>query len=141
MNSGKTVFAQTMDFLPLHEFRKCVTRYRGHHKVKSFSCLDQFLFLCMAFGQLTYRESLRDIETCFDSPKFIPFYPFINFFSLKSPLPANLISSDFASLSWLSLFWSIISKRTNSISSCLVPFPAFSYLKSITINNFTPLER
>jgi len=54
-----------MDFLPLVEFRKCVARYRGHHKVKSFSCLDQFL--CLAFAQLTYRESLRDIEACLRS--------------------------------------------------------------------------
>lgn len=54
-----------MDFLPLHEFRKCVRRYDGDHKVKSFSCMDQFL--CMAFAQLSYRESLRDIESCLRS--------------------------------------------------------------------------
>jgi hypothetical protein len=65
MNIGKTIFSQIMDFLPLHEFRKCVKRYRGEYKVKSFSCLDQFL--CMAFAQLTYRESLRDIEACLRS--------------------------------------------------------------------------
>jgi hypothetical protein len=62
MYAGKLVFAQLIDHLPLHTFRRCVARYRGHHKVKSFSCLDQYL--CMAFAQLTYRESLRDIETC-----------------------------------------------------------------------------
>ena len=62
MNLGRPVFSQVMDFLPLREFRKCVRRYRGNHKVKSFSCLDQFL--CMAFAQLSYRESLRDIEAC-----------------------------------------------------------------------------
>lgn len=62
MNTGKTIFSQIMDFLPLHDFRRCVKRYRGNYKVKSFSCLDQFL--CMAFAQLTYRESLRDIEAC-----------------------------------------------------------------------------
>jgi transposase len=62
MNNGKTVFSQLSEFLPLHEFRKCVHRYRGDYKVLSFSCLDQFL--CMAFAQLTFRESLRDIETC-----------------------------------------------------------------------------
>jgi len=62
MNIGKTVFAQLIDFLPIHEFRRCVARYRGSHKIKSFSCRDQFL--AMAFAQLTYRESLRDIETC-----------------------------------------------------------------------------
>lgn len=62
MNTGRLVFSQTMDFLPLHEFRKCVQRYRGDYKVQQFSCLDQFF--CMAFAQLTYRESLRDIVAC-----------------------------------------------------------------------------
>jgi transposase len=62
MNSGRTIFAQLMDWLPLTEFRRCVDRYQGDYKVQSFSCLDQFLSL--AFAQLTYRESLRDIETC-----------------------------------------------------------------------------
>jgi len=63
MNQGKLVFAQVMEHLPLTTFRRCVARYQGEHKVKTFSCLDQFL--CMAFAQLTYRESLRDIEACF----------------------------------------------------------------------------
>jgi hypothetical protein len=65
MNSGKTIFSQLMDFLPVYEFRKCVERYNGNRKLKSFSCWDQFL--CMAFAQLTYRESLRDIEACLRS--------------------------------------------------------------------------
>jgi len=62
MNSGRTVFAQLMDFIPAHEFRRCVARYQGQYRVRSFSCWDQFL--SMAFAQLTFRESLRDIETC-----------------------------------------------------------------------------
>jgi hypothetical protein len=62
MQLGKTVFAQLMDFIPAHEFRRCVNRYQGDRKVSRFSCWDQFL--SMAFAQLTYRESLRDIETC-----------------------------------------------------------------------------
>ncbi len=62
MNSGQTVFSQLMDYLPMDKFRQCVDRYRGNYKVKKFSCWDQFL--CMSFAQLTYRESLRDIETC-----------------------------------------------------------------------------
>ena len=62
MNLGKLVFAQIMQHLPLTTFRRCVARYGGEHKVKTFSCLDQYL--CMAFAQLTYRESLRDIEVC-----------------------------------------------------------------------------
>lgn len=65
MDTGKTVFAQLMDFLPVYEFHKCVQRYNGHYKVKHFSCWSQFL--CMAFAQLTYRESLRDIEACLRS--------------------------------------------------------------------------
>ena len=62
MNLGKLVFAQLTQHLPLTTFRRCVARYGGEHKVKAFSCLDQYL--CMAFAQLTYRESLRDIEAC-----------------------------------------------------------------------------
>ena len=62
MNTGTTVFAQLMEFVPAYEFRLFVDRYHGNYKVKSFSCWDQFL--CLAFAQLTYRESLRDIETC-----------------------------------------------------------------------------
>ena len=65
MNTGQLVFAQVMSHLPLTTFRRCVARYDGEHKVKHFSCLDQFL--CMAFAQLTYRESLRDIEACLRS--------------------------------------------------------------------------
>ena len=62
MYTGRLVFSQLMDFLPKHQFRQCVKRYNGNRYMKSFSCLDQFL--CMAFAQLSYRESLRDIESC-----------------------------------------------------------------------------
>jgi hypothetical protein len=62
MYAVSLVFSQVMEHLPLHTFRRCVQRYRGNHKIQSFSCLDQFR--CMAFAQLTYRESLRDIEAC-----------------------------------------------------------------------------
>jgi hypothetical protein len=65
MYSGKIIFSQIMDFLPMYEFRKCIDRYQGNYKIKSFSCFDQFL--CMAFAQLTYRKSLRDIEACLRS--------------------------------------------------------------------------
>ncbi len=65
MYTGKTVFSQIMDYLPMHEFRRCVNRYRGNYQVKRFSCWDQYL--CMAFAQFTYRESLRDIEACLRS--------------------------------------------------------------------------
>ncbi len=62
MHEGKLVFAQLMDHLPLHTFRRCVAKYAGRYPIQRFSHLDQFL--CMAFAQLTWRESLRDIETC-----------------------------------------------------------------------------
>ena len=65
MNSGRTLFAQVLDHLPIHEFRKCVARYRGNHYIKTFSCWSQLL--CMIFAQLTCRESLRDIVACLRS--------------------------------------------------------------------------
>ena len=65
MNTGRTVFSQLLDHLPWYEFQKCVSRYRGDYQQKCFSCWDQFL--AMAFAQLTYRESLRDIEACLGS--------------------------------------------------------------------------
>ena len=65
MNTGKTIFSQIMEFLPMYEFHKCVERYHGERKILSFSCFDQYL--SMAFAQLTFRESLRDIESCLRS--------------------------------------------------------------------------
>jgi hypothetical protein len=62
MNTGNTVFAQLIKHMPLHQFHRCVHRYNGNHRVRSFSCLDQYL--CLFFAQLTYRESLRDITIC-----------------------------------------------------------------------------
>ena len=62
MNFGQTIFSQIIDFLPHKKFRQCIERYDGNYRVRSFTCYDQFL--CMAFAQLTYRESLRDIECC-----------------------------------------------------------------------------
>ena len=62
MSNQRTVFSQILDFIPKHQFRACVNRYNGNYRIKSFSCFDQYL--TMAFAQLTYRESLRDIETC-----------------------------------------------------------------------------
>ncbi len=62
MNQGQTVFSQIIDFLPQKKFRQCVNRYNGNYRVRSFKCYNQLL--CMAFAQLTYRESLRDIECC-----------------------------------------------------------------------------
>ena len=62
MNSGKTLFAQLMDFLPWSTFTRIVSRYGGDWRVRTLSCAEQYR--AMAFAQLTYRESLRDIETC-----------------------------------------------------------------------------
>lgn len=62
MYTGKLVFAQALDFLPMHTFRRCIQRYNGNRDIKNFGCQDQYR--CMAFAQLTYRESLRDIEAC-----------------------------------------------------------------------------
>jgi hypothetical protein len=62
MHEGRLVFSQLMDHAPMHEFRRCVARYEADYRLRSFSCWDQFL--CMAFAQLTFRESLRDIEAC-----------------------------------------------------------------------------
>jgi Domain of unknown function (DUF4372) len=60
--SGQTIFSQVVELIHPQQFRRCVARYRGNYKVKAFSCWDQFL--CMVFAQLTFRESLRDIEDC-----------------------------------------------------------------------------
>lgn len=65
MNTGTTIFSQVMDFIPKRQFRRIVEKYSGEKGVRTFSCWDQFL--CMAFAQLTYRESLRDIEACLRS--------------------------------------------------------------------------
>jgi len=65
MNQGKTVFAQMMSFLSSYEFNKCVDRYKGNYRVRSFDCRQHFYV--MSFAQLTYRESLRDIETCLEA--------------------------------------------------------------------------
>ena len=65
MYQGKTIFSQVIDFIPRHKFRQCVNRYNGNKGVRTFTCMDQFM--CMAFAQLTYRESLRDIESCLRS--------------------------------------------------------------------------
>ncbi|BDD85802.1 hypothetical protein DPPLL_13730 [Desulfofustis limnaeus] len=65
MFAGQLIFKQVMEFMPLPTFRRCVAKYQGERRIRKFSCLDQFL--CMAFAQITYRESLRDIEACLRS--------------------------------------------------------------------------
>jgi hypothetical protein len=85
MNTGRTVFAQLMDFFPSFHFHQCVDRYSGNYKVISFTCLDQFL--CMAFAQLTYRESLRDIEACLRGAK-----PKLYHMGIRSKVSRNTIA-------------------------------------------------
>jgi hypothetical protein len=84
MHQGQLVFAQLMRHLLLTTFRRCVAGYAGEHKVKSFSCLDQYL--CMAFAQLTYRESLRDIEACLRAQS-AKLYHLAMFPGTRSPTP------------------------------------------------------
>lgn len=93
MNQGKLVFAQVMEHLPLTTFRRCVARYRGERKVKTFSCLDQFL--CMAFAQLTYRESLRDLEACLRAQP-AKLYPL----GLRSTVARNTLANANAVRDW-----------------------------------------
>jgi len=93
MNQGKLVFAQLMQHLPLTTFRRCVTRYRGERKVQSFSCLDQFL--CMAFAQLTFRESLRDIEACLRAQRSKLYH-----FGIRSTVARNTLANANAVRDW-----------------------------------------
>jgi hypothetical protein len=67
MNTDRIIFSQIMDFIPKHQFNQCIRRYRGNYRLRKFSCFDQFL--CMAFAQLAFKESLRDIETCLRAMK------------------------------------------------------------------------
>ena len=93
MNQGKLVFAQVMQHLPLTTFRRCVSRYQGEHKVQSFSCLDQFL--CMAFAQLTFRESLRDIEACLRAQRSKLYH-----LGMRSPVARNTLANANAVRNW-----------------------------------------
>jgi len=93
MNQGKLVFAQLMQHLPLTTFRRCVTRYQGERKVQSFSCLDQFL--SMAFAQLTYRESLRDIEACLRAQRSKLYH-----LGIRSTVARNTLANANAARDW-----------------------------------------
>jgi hypothetical protein len=93
MNQGKLVFAQLMQHLPLSAFRRCVACYQGEFKVQSFSCLDQFL--CMAFAQWTYRESLRDIEVCLRAQRSKLYH-----FGIRSTVARNTLAHANAVRNW-----------------------------------------
>ena len=93
MYTGKIIFSRIMDFLPLHEFHKCVKHYQGNYRVKNFSCLEQFL--CMSFAQLTFRESLRDIETCLRAMKNKLYH-----MGIKSQISRNTLANANEKRSW-----------------------------------------
>jgi hypothetical protein len=93
MYLGKFVFAQVMDHLPLHAFHRSVARYSGEHKIKRFSCLDQYL--SMAFAQLTYRESLRDIEACLRTQSSKLYH-----LGFRSPVARNTLANANATRDW-----------------------------------------
>ena len=93
MHQGKLVFAQIMAHLPLSTFRRCVARYHGEHKVKRFSCLDQFY--AMAFAQLTFRESLRDIEACLATQG-----PRLYHMGFRAPVARNTLANANAVRPW-----------------------------------------
>jgi hypothetical protein len=93
MNLGRTVFSQLVDFLPSYQFQLCVDRYQGHRYVKDFSCWDQFL--CLAFAQLTYRESLRDIEACLRAQQ-----PKLYHMGFRGPVRRNTLAHANEHRSW-----------------------------------------
>ena len=93
MNIGRTIFAQLMDFAPSFQFHQCVDRYNGNYKVITFTCLDQFL--CMAFAQLTYRESLRGIEACLRVAK-----PKLYHMGIRSNVSRNTMANANENRSW-----------------------------------------
>ena len=93
MYSGKLVFAQVMDHLPMHTFRRAVSRYGGNRYVKSFPCHSQFL--CMAFAQLTYRDSLRDIEVCLRAQRQKLYH-----LGIRSPVSRNTLANANKQRNW-----------------------------------------
>ncbi len=93
MSTGQLVFSQVMDHLPLHSFRKCVEQYDGNRYVKSFSCLSQFF--CMAFAQLSYRESLRDIEICLRAQNNKLYH-----MGIRGPVSRNTLANANAQRDW-----------------------------------------
>ena len=93
MNSGRYVFSQLLDFLPRHDFNLCRDRYRGNHRTRSFTCFDQFL--CMAFAQLTFRDSLRDIETCLNALR-----PKLYHIGFRGPIARSTLADANESRDW-----------------------------------------
>lgn len=93
MNQGKTVFAQLMSIISKYEFVKCVDRYKGNYKVQSFTCLEHFYVMC--FAQLTYRESLRDIEVCLTALSSKLYYS-----GIKKPVPKSTLAEANEKRNW-----------------------------------------
>jgi len=93
MNQGRTVFAQLMSFLPEYEFNKCVDRYKGDYKVKTFTCREHFYV--MSFAQLTFRESLRDIEACLTALSGKLYHS-----GIKQPVPKSTLAEANENRDW-----------------------------------------
>lgn len=93
MNTGKLVFSQVIDHAPMHTFRNCVQKHQGNFKIKSFTCLDQYL--CMAFAQITFRESLRDIEACLRSQKSKLYH-----MGIRGPVSRNTLANANKTRDW-----------------------------------------
>jgi len=93
MNTGKTVFAQLMSFLPTYEFNKCVEKYKGNHRVRNFTCKEHFYV--MGFAQLTYKESLRDIQSCLTA-----FSNKLYHSGIKQPVPKSTLAEANESRDW-----------------------------------------
>lgn len=93
MNTGKLVFSQVIDHAPMHTFRNCVQKHKGNFKIKNFTCLDQYL--CMAFAQITFRESLRDIEACLRSQKNKLYH-----MGIRGPISRNTLANANKTRDW-----------------------------------------
>ena len=93
MNQGKTVFAQLMSFLSDYEFNKCVNRYKGNYRVNYFTCREQFYV--MSFAQLTYHESLRDIEACLKALSGKLYHS-----GIKEPVPGSTLAEANETRNW-----------------------------------------
>ena len=121
MNRGQTIFSQVIDFLAQNKFLNCVNRYNGNYRIRSFTCYDQLL--CMAFAQLTYRESLRDIECCLRAMREKLYHMGIRGKVSRSTIADANENRDW----WISRLRGQVSTLNNIITDCLMlrPDPCF----------------
>ena len=93
MNSGQYILSQLLDFIHRQQFHRCVARYQGEYKVRHFSCWQQFV--CLVFAQLTWRESLRDIEACLNARVGQLYH-----LGLRGPIHRSTLADALASRDW-----------------------------------------